>query len=170
MNTPATTLLTSPEPTLAGLHLGSSASIAGPTKAAVPADEASLREALKRCSPSTFEAARAFRATGDYAHVPTIVTGVIERFVERNLREKLAAPSADELLLSQDLGLDSLTMMEIVLLAEDVLPLSINNEELRHLRTLGDVKLFTDAKLRGLPLPARLSAPPAPALTASASA
>lgn len=47
--------------------------------------------------------------------------------------------------------------MEIVILTEDVLPVSINNEELRHLRTLGDVKQFIECKLRGLPLPPALT-------------
>ncbi|MBA3849221.1 MAG: FabA-like domain protein, partial [Opitutus sp.] len=31
--------------------------------------------------------------------------------------------------------------------------MSINNEELRHLRTVGDVKTFIECKVRGLPLP-----------------
>ncbi len=124
-------------------------------------DEAHLRETLKRCSPATFAAVRAFRATGDYAHLPAIVTGVIERFVERELREKLlsADPAPAELRLIEDLGLDSLTLMEIVILTEDVLPVTINNDELRHLRTLGDVQSFITAKLRALQLPTDLTAP-----------
>ena len=120
-------------------------------------DDARLREALKRCSPATLEAARAFRSTDDYAHLPAIVTGVIERFVERELRAKLAPSSAD-LRLVEDLGLDSLTLMEIVILTEDVLPVTINNDELRHLRTLGNVTEFIECKLRGLPLPDTLRA------------
>jgi 3-hydroxyacyl-[acyl-carrier-protein] dehydratase len=43
--------------------------------------------------------------------------------------------------------------MEIVILVEDVLQMSINNDELRNLRTVGDVKTFIDCKIRGLPLP-----------------
>jgi 3-hydroxyacyl-[acyl-carrier-protein] dehydratase len=38
-------------------------------------------------------------------------------------------------------------------LVEDVLQLSINNDELRNLRTVGDVKTFIDCKIRGLALP-----------------
>jgi acyl carrier protein len=159
VNTPATTLLTSTEAAVQDQPLGSSASNDRLTKAAPPADEAYLRETLKRCSPLTFEAACAFRTTGDYAYLPVIVVGVIERFVDRDLRDKLANP-VDELRLMDDLGLDSLTLMEIVILTEDVLPVTINNDELRHLRTLGHVKQFIECKLRGLPLP--------PSLTSSA--
>jgi acyl carrier protein len=117
-----------------------------------PEDEAALREALKRCSPSTFEAAVQFRKTGNPEHLPAVVIGIIERFVEPDLRIKLK-DADDDLRLIEDLGIDSLTMMEIVILVEDVLQMSINNDELRNLRTVGDVKLFIDCKIRGLPLP-----------------
>lgn len=117
-----------------------------------PEDEAALRESLKRCSPSTFEAAVQFRRTGNPEHVPAVVIGVIERFVEPDLRTKLK-DADDDLRLVEDLGIDSLTMMEIVILVEDVLQMSINNEELRNLRTVGDVKTFIDCKIRGMPLP-----------------
>jgi len=122
------------------------------TKPFAPDDEAALREALKRCSPSTFEAAVQFRKTGNADHMPAVVIGVIERFVEPDLRPKLK-DADDDLRLIEDLGIDSLTMMEIVILVEDVLQLTINNDELRNLRTVGDVKTFIDCKIRGLPLP-----------------
>ncbi len=117
-----------------------------------PEDDAYLREVLKRCSAPTFEAACQFRKTRNTEHLPAIVLGIIERYVEPDLRAKLKDPD-DDLRLIEDLGIDSLTMMEIVILVEDVLQMSINNEELRHLRTLGDIKQFIDCKVRGLPLP-----------------
>ena len=117
-----------------------------------PEDEAALRESLKRCSPSTFEAAVQYRKTGNPDHVPAVVIGVIERFVEPDLKTKLKEAD-DDLRLIEDLGIDSLTMMEIVILVEDILSLTINNDELRNLRTIGDVKTFIDCKIRGLPLP-----------------
>ena len=78
--------------------------------------------------------------------------GVIERFVEPDLRVKLK-DADDDLRLIEDLGIDSLTMMEIVILVEDVLQMTINNDELRNLRMVGDVKTFIDCKIRDLPLP-----------------
>ncbi len=115
-------------------------------------DESALREALKRCSASTVEAAIQFRKSNDITQVPVVIIGVLERFVEPALRAKLKEAD-DELRLVEDLGIDSLTMMEIVILVEDVLRMQINNDELRNLRTVGDVKLFVDCKVRGLPLP-----------------
>jgi acyl carrier protein len=115
-------------------------------------DEAALRDALKRCSASTIEAALQFRRLHDIVQVPVVVIGVLERFVEPNLRAKLKEAD-DELRLVDDLGIDSLTMMEIVILVEDVLQMQINNDELRNLRTVGDIKTFIDCKVRGLPPP-----------------
>src|SRR6185295_19366263 len=103
-----------------------------PAKPFAPEDEAALREALKRCSPSTFEAAVQFRKTYNPEHVPAVVIGVIERFVEPDLRIKLK-DADDDLRIIEDLGIDSLTMTEIVILVEDVLQMSINNDELRNL-------------------------------------
>ncbi len=131
---------------------GTSKPFSAASKPFTPEDEAALREALKRCSPSTFEAAVQFRRTGNAEHVPAVVIGVIERFVEPDLRTKLK-DADDDLRLIEDLGIDSLTMMEIVILVEDVLQMSINNDELRNLRTVGDIKTFIDCKIRGLPLP-----------------
>lgn len=116
--------------------------------ASSPAEDeiAQLQAALKRCSPATFEAACQFRRTGNVAHLRTVVRGVIERYVERELRPKVASGDAS-LRLIEDLGVDSLTMMEIVVLTEDVLHISVTNEELVHLRTLGDIDAFIAAKV-----------------------
>ena len=115
-------------------------------------DETALRDALKRCSPATIEAAIAYRKTRTISHLPAIIIGIIERFVESDLRPKLKQAD-DELRLVEDLGIDSLTMMEIVILVEDVLQMQINNEELRNLRTIGDIKVFIDCRVRGVPTP-----------------
>src|ERR1039457_7053429 len=129
------------------------------SKPFAPDDVAALREALKRCSPSTFEAALQFRKTGNADHMPAVVIGVIERFVEPDLRAKLK-DADDDLRLIEDLGIDSLTMMEIVILVEDVLQLTINNDELRNLRTVGDVKTFIGLKIWGPPLSRPEEVPP----------
>jgi len=116
------------------------------------ADDTALREALKRCSPPTYEAARRYRDTGDTTQLPAIVLGVVERYIERDLRPKLRHPASD-LLLADDLGIDSLTMMEIVMLAEEVLQITITSDELVRLRTLADAQRFIAAKVRGDPEP-----------------
>ena len=106
-----------------------------------PEDDPSLREALKRCSPETYAAACAFRRHGRREDLRRLVHGVIERFVERD-RRSLLARGDDTVRLREDLDFDSLTMMEAVMIAEEVLAISVSNEELTHLHTLADVHAF----------------------------
>jgi len=113
-----------------------------------------LADLLKRCSAETLTAATAFREKGDLSTIEVIVLGIIDRHLEPD-QKKIFQDAQDNLRLYEDLGLDSLTMLEIVMLVEQVLNLSIDNEELRDLRTLGDVKQYLDAKVRGVDLPAR---------------
>jgi len=108
-----------------------------------PAEE--LRDKLKRCRPEVVAAAIEFRETRNPALLPLIVLGVIERFVEPENRH-LMRTGNDRLKLSEDLGLDSLTLMEIVLLTEDVFHITVSAEEMRHLCTLGEIKHFIAAK------------------------
>jgi 3-hydroxyacyl-[acyl-carrier-protein] dehydratase len=116
-------------------------------KALGPSDDAYLRDALKRCSPTARAAAREFRRTGCPEHVPAVIHGLIEHHVEPEARARLNSAD-DNLRLVEDLGIDSLTLLEIVSLAEDVLQVSIENNEIRPFRTVGDVKRFITSKLR----------------------
>lgn len=130
------------------------------------AADARLRDILKRCSPATYEAALAFRRTGDLGFLPVVIHGIIERYVEREVRSRMVTAD-DNLRLVEDLGLDSLTRMEIVLLAEDVLPISIDNEDLCQLRTLGDVKQRMAERVAAFQAGAHSAAastPPAPGI------
>jgi 3-hydroxyacyl-[acyl-carrier-protein] dehydratase len=104
-----------------------------------------LQHALKRCRPEVINAAIEFRATGNPRLLPFIITGVIERFTEPEHRH-LLRHGQDNLRLNEDLGLDSLTLMEIVLLTEDVFGINISAEELRNLCTLGEIQTFIATK------------------------
>lgn len=114
--------------------------------------EAELRESMKRCPETAIQAAIEFHQTKDVALIPTVVMGIVERFVEPGVRSQLHDGN-DQKRLVEDLGIDSLLMVEIVMVIEESLGISIENEELRGLRTIGDVKDFLDAKMRGEPSP-----------------
>lgn len=114
--------------------------------------EAELREALKRCPETAIQAAIDFSESRDPSLVPTIILGIIERFAEPDVRP-LIREAKDSTRLLEDLGIDSLLMVEIVILVEETLDLQIENDELRNLRTIGDIKTYLDAKIKGVPLP-----------------
>ena len=125
------------------------------TKQPDPTVEEDLKELLKRCPVGTYEAALAFRKTKDISQVEIIVMGIIDRHLEPEQREILA-DSDDTLRMYEDLGMDSLTMLEVVMLVEQTLEVSIDNEELRDLRTIGDVKAYLNAKAKGEEPPKRM--------------
>ncbi len=135
---------------VADLGLPARQSFLHPAKPAAFGGDASLRELLKRCSPGTYEAACRFRATGGCEHLPVVVRGILERFIAPGLRAKLRL-TGEDLLLVDDLGVDSLTMMEIVSLAEEVFQVPIDNDDLGQLRTLGDITGFVERRVRHLP-------------------
>lgn len=109
-----------------------------------------VSETMRRCPQSSIDAALRFQTERDPALAPAIVMGIIERFAEPHIREKVRAAD-DATRLFDDLGIDSLMMVEIVMTIEQVMQVSAPDEELRTLRTLGDVKKYMDAKIRGLP-------------------
>lgn len=123
------------------------------------AHEKYLHEALKHCSAATFAAACRFRLNGDASQLPAIILGLLERHVEPDLQAKLREPD-DRLRLAEDLGIDSLTMMEVATLAEDVFRVSISSRELGEIRTVGDFKRLMDFKLDGRPVPEAAKDPP----------
>lgn len=109
-----------------------------------------LSESLKRCPKGTFESAVEYRKTKDVSLISKIVFGIIERFLEPDMRVKIHEPGSSELRLFDDLGVDSLTMVEIVMLVEETLQMSIDNEDLRDLRTLNDITHYIECSLQGI--------------------
>jgi len=74
-----------------------------------------LKELLKRCPAGTYEAARQFRESKDVSKIEQIVIGIIERHLEPEQKEILLK-SDDSLRMYEDLGMDSLTMLEVVMM------------------------------------------------------
>ncbi|MGF1530459.1 MAG: phosphopantetheine-binding protein [Puniceicoccaceae bacterium] len=115
---------------------------------------ARLKESLRRCPAGTIEAVIAYRQTGDASKIPTIVNGIIERYLEPEAKP-LVRSGDENLRLLEDLGVDSLTMIEIVIAVEETLNISFENNELRELVTIGDVRSYMDSKATGTPMQKR---------------
>ena len=85
--------------------------------------------------------------------LPAVIFGIVERYVDPAVRPQLASAGVEDLRVVEDLGLDSLTIMEVVMLVEEVVLVTISNNDLRELRTLGDIKTFVDCRARGVEPP-----------------
>ncbi len=121
------------------------------TVSLTPEQEAKLRESFKRCSPETVAAILRFRNQQDIGAVIEVVNGVIERYLKLAPGETLATKS-DCTKLGEDLGIDSLTMLEIVMAIEEALDFRIEDSEARAIRTLGDVRHYVDDRVHGRPV------------------
>jgi 3-hydroxyacyl-[acyl-carrier-protein] dehydratase len=113
--------------------------------------ESRLRESFKRNSPATVEAIVRFRKEHDAGSVIVIVNGIIERYLKLEPGETLA-DRPDSTRLGEDLGIDSLTMLEIVMAIEEALDFRIEDAEARSIRTLGDVRRYVDDRVHGRPV------------------
>jgi acyl carrier protein len=107
-----------------------------------PLTEEQIRHNFRRCRPGTADAIVDLQRTHDPKLIPTIVRGIVWRYV----REE-AQPRVEEAILETplgDLGIDSLTMMEIVLDVQDALELVIEDADLKQMKTIGDVIGFLE--------------------------
>jgi 3-hydroxyacyl-[acyl-carrier-protein] dehydratase len=123
-----------------GFELGQGAGIS-------QGEDSIVRDVLRRCSPETRLAAREFRRTGCVDHLPAIIDGVIEHYADPDVRAKLKGGDGT-LRLVEDLAIDSLTLLEIIFIAEEVLGITIDNDEVRPFRTVDDVRGFIIAKVQ----------------------
>jgi len=96
-----------------------------------------VRRSFKRCREGTVDAIIDLQRTGDPESVPTIVRGIVWRYVHKDVQSIVDQTTAETPLAS--LGIDSLTMMEIVLDVQDALDLVIEDADLRRMQTIGDV-------------------------------
>lgn len=117
-------------------------------KVLTPEQEAKLRESFKRCGPETIAAILRFRNEKDISSVITAVHGIIQRYVKSDGTDAVAQ-RPDSARLGEDLGIDSLTMLEIVMSIEEALDFRIEDSDARGIRTLGDVRRYVDDRVHG---------------------
>ena len=98
---------------------------------------AEIQKELRRCNPETVAAAIRFREQGDSTAIPPVVYGLIELYQPATAKLSLKDAN-DETRLIEDLGLDSLALLEVVFAIEGVLKLHINN----YLRSLSALILY----------------------------
>jgi 3-hydroxyacyl-[acyl-carrier-protein] dehydratase len=107
-----------------------------------PTDEQvdQIRRSFRRCREGTSEAIVDLQRTGDLEKIPTIVRGIVWRYVSKEVQPRVEKATEDQELSS--FGIDSLTMMEVVLDVQDALDVVIEDSDLRQMRTIGDLIEF----------------------------
>ncbi len=101
---------------------------------------------LNRCSPKAREAVSRYHEKQEPHEVKTIVNEVISHYVAEEQLPSMKHRSA-KIRLREDLGLDSLSMIEICMTLEEVFGITLTESELRDLHTVGDVNRFTTRRL-----------------------
>lgn len=88
-----------------------------------------------------------FLATGDAAALDTVVLAVVRDYQPVSARTGDSAPFPDSARLIGDLGFDSLALAEIVFFFEDLYRVSITNQELMSISSVGELRNFIRAKI-----------------------
>ena len=114
-----------------------------------PEREQEIRAALKRCSSETVNAALQFPQTHSAEDLAIIIHGVLQRDLPDTHGDALEK-ATDATRLIDDLGMDSFGMMEVVMTAEEVFGITIPNQELRDITTLGALRTYLLSKVKGL--------------------
>jgi acyl carrier protein len=110
---------------------------------------ARARELLRGYPPGTVEAAEGFFRAADSGALDQLLDGVLlHHLAPKPDRPPFATVSPDARLV-EDIGVDSLAMVEMVFLLEELLGAKFPDEELRRLQTLADLRAAVRAKAVG---------------------
>lgn len=119
--------------------------MAPPEKPAPP-----LREILRGVPEDTILACEEFQRTGDGAAFDRAMLGVITHHLSKPPAQPLAALPGTTTLVA-DLGLDSLTMVEMAFLFEDTFNVKVPQESLQQIVTLDDLRTLLRAQVAARP-------------------
>jgi acyl carrier protein len=98
--------------------------------------------------PSAVREAHArFLATGDAAALDVVVLAILLDYQPAHIRAASTDVPPDSARLLGDLGFDSLALAEIVFFIEDLYNVSISNEELVRIGTVGELRAFVRVKI-----------------------
>ncbi len=98
--------------------------------------------------PSAVRAAHdRFLNSGDIADLDTVVIAVVLDHQPTHAKKSGEITAPDTARLIADLGFDSLALAEIVFFLEDLYKVTITNEELMSITTVGELRAFVRAKV-----------------------
>jgi len=104
-----------------------------------------LEEELRRAPAGTREALVAFKETHDPKQLELFIRGIVARNIDDSYESELEQLEAQANFV-ETLGIDSLTMMEIVMTLEDALEVELMDDSLKEKQTFTDLKDYIIAK------------------------
>ena len=115
--------------------------------AAIPANLTTDRdERLKHLPEPARAAFQQFQANGNPATLDPVIFAILEDFIPQTPATPMPElPLTSRLI--EDLGFDSLAITEVVFFTEDLFGITISNEEIIQVRTLGDLRSFIHRKV-----------------------
>lgn len=116
-----------------------------PRSAVIPSVSGQQEEKIRHLSVDAQAAFQRFRQDGNPADLDPVIFAILTDFIPHAPARPLAEYPGTTLLM-EDLGLDSLAITEIVFFTEDLLGISIANEEILTVRTLDDLRTFIQRK------------------------
>ena len=111
------------------------------------------QETLAGFPPRITAAYAAFSESGELASLDVVVLGVLQFYLAKKPKESLdALPGSTRLI--EDLGCDSLTMMDTVFMVESLFDIKIDDSELARIATLDDLRDHLRQLVKGSATPA----------------
>lgn len=116
------------------------------TKMAKPPANSDREEAIRHLPPEAQAAFQRFADTGDVTALDPVILAILSDFIPRTPPRPLSEFSGDTVL-TTGLGFDSLAITEVVFFTEDLLDITIANQEIVQVRTLDDLRGFVRRKV-----------------------
>ena len=103
--------------------------------------------------PATLDAIREYRRTRDPALVDIVLHGILEKYLPESVRPAAVVASASASAVESSLnafGVETLTLIEVILDLQDALGITLTDDELRGLRDLDEVRALLVGKVAAL--------------------
>lgn len=103
-------------------------------------------EKLDGYPPEILSGYQEFYATRQAQHLDVVIFGLLTFLLAEPPKVPLADLAADAKL-REDIGVDSITITEVIFLVEDLFEISVPNEELEQIATIGDLQTYMRKKI-----------------------
>jgi acyl carrier protein len=110
-----------------------------------PSTETRANDPLARFPAEVRDAFAHFLRSGDAAALDIVLFAIVRDFLPKK-NSAPPGPLPDGARLIEDLGFDSLAIVEIVFFMEDLFRIKITNAEIEQVRTIGELRAFVLGK------------------------